>query len=364
MQTHKKHMKHVKHAKNTKKHNVSKNNRHFICHKIHFNKDSHDGHHEHRGGKTNDYDENTLVKFLNEYLTSMNGRNQKTHKYLNDMLNYHEEPDIIKHLVSAIKEDMTSKEDITSKEETNDTFEKTNDFENIGKSYYRRQLLDEISKKLKMNEYFEKEQNEQKEEEKQQQKQKKYEELTEFLTKKANSTEVVDAIKTQLQKLVKENKITQSKAKSILNQLNGVSIIGTSFARMNESVLKNAKYLGNWLSPAISSDSDDPNAKKENEQTVKFLWYPRKHVNYKKGNSTPKGFSKDDTYGDFMIYIDSPKYADIGEYFEGSYNSVEDLLANILLGCTDMFCTQGRVKPTFYNSRLFIINDKTNKKDN
>lgn len=346
---HMKHVKHAKHAKQTKKYDVSKNIRHFICYKIRFNEDSHHDGHEYRGG--NNYDEKTLVEFLDEYLTSINHDNPKTYKYLNDMLNY----DKISHVKVETK---------TDNKKTSDTFEKTNDFENIGKSYYRTQLLDEISKNLKMNEYFEKEQKQQKEEEKQQQKKKIYEEITDFLTKKVNSTEIVDAIKTQLQKLVKENKITQGKAKSILNQLKGVSIISSSFASVNESVLKNAKYLGNWLSPEISSDYHDPNTKKENEQTVKFLWYPRKHVNYKKGNSTPKGFSKDDTYGDFMIYIDSPKYADIGEYFKGSYNSVEDLLANILLGCTDMFCTQGRVKPTFYNSRLFIINDKTNKKDN
>ena len=304
--------------KKTKKKYVSKKNRQFICYKFRFY-NSFKGHVV--GGSQIDIEnEKKLVEFIQKYLEKIYDKNTDIYKYLNDILNY----------------------------ET----VKTNDIENAGKEYYKRQLLEDIYDKLKMAEYFGKEIVESEKE-----KESKYTELTNFLKEKAESTAVLNAIKDQLKRLVEGKKITQSKADSVIRQLNGVSIISTSLSTINDSVLKNAKSFGKWLSPK-QFDADDLTIGAENEQTIKFLWYPRKHINYRKGSSVPKSYSNDNKYGDFMIYIDSPKYTDIGEYFKTSYNSVEDLLANILAGCDDMFCTKGNVKPTFYNSRLFIIKDK------
>lgn len=305
--------------KKTKKKYVPKKNRQFLCYKIRFY--NYFKGHLVGGSQIDIKNEQKLVTFIQDYLKKIDNTNNDIYNYLNDILNY-------------------------------ETVKKTNDVENAGKEYYKRQLLEDIYDKLKMAEYFGKEIVESEKE-----KESKYTELTNFLKEKAESTAVLNAIKDQLKRLVEGKKITQSKADSVIRQLNGVSIISTSLSTINDSVLKNAKSFGKWLSPK-QFDADDSTIGTENEQTIKFLWYPRKHINYRKGSSMPKSYSNDNKYGDFMIYIDSPKYTDIGEYFKTSYNSVEDLLANILAGCEDMFCTKGNVKPTFYNSRLFIIKDK------
>jgi hypothetical protein len=276
-------------------------------------------------------------------------------------LNYDEEFDIVNKLITAIKKDIS---DVSNDEvvvEKSDTQEIQNNnsipmisMTSIKKPYDKTQLLEEIYTNLNMQEYFDKEKTK-KDEEINNLKQEKYKELTAFLKKMETSQKIIDNIKNELAKLVLDKKITQSKADSVIRQLDGISIISSSLATINKS----ANSFGKWLSPEQFEQSEEDNSEKNNEQTIKFLWYPRKHINYKKGTSVwPKSYSKDDKYGDFMIYIDSPKYYDIGEYFKTSYNSVEDLFANILAGCDDMFCTKGNVKPTFYNSRLFIVKDK------
>ena len=317
MQTNKKHVK--KHMKKTKKKYVSKKNRQFVCYKFRF----HDSFRAMGGGAVLGVEnKEKLMEFLDEYLQYMktDEKNNHTHKYLNDVLNYDEN----------IENDKTMND--------------------LGKQYYKTQLLEDMYDELEMAKYFGKEMLES---EKEKEKMNKYAELTNFLKEKAESSAMLDAIKEQLKKLVEGKKITQSKADSVVRQLKGVSVISA----INESVLKNANSFGKWLSPK-QFDADDSTTGVENEQTIKFLWYPRKHINYRKGSSMPKSYSNDNKYGDFMIYIDSPKYANMGEYFKTSYNSVEDLFANILAGCDDMFCTKGNVKPTFHNSRLFIVKDK------
>lgn len=323
MQTNKKYVK--KHIKKTKKKYVSKKNKQFLCYKIRFY-NSFKGHVV--GGaaqKISVHDKNKLVSFLKTYLKYiLNGEannDNDIHKYLNDILN---DDDNLKNVNKSYS--------ITT----------------INKTYDKAQLLEDIYTELKMEEYFNNETNETKDT-----KDTKYKELTNFLEKKTTSQKTINNIKEQLIKLLEDKKITQNKYDSIIRQLDGISIISSSLAKINKS----ANSFGKWLSPEQFEQQED-NSEKKNEQTIKFLWYPRKHINYRKGSSMPKSYSKDDKYGDFMIYIDSPKYTDIGEYFKTSYNSVEDLFANILAGCDDMFCTRGNVKPTFYNSRLFIIKDK------
>lgn len=157
-----------------------------------------------------------------------------------------------------------------------------------------------------------------------------------------------DIIIEKLKYLLDKKNITQNKYDSIIRQLNGISIITTSLT----SILKNGKYIGNSLNKWFNEDEGE---KDLNEQKIKIFLYPSKHINYKKGDSHPRSYSKDNKYGDFMVIIDSEKNANMGEYFKNSYNSVDDFLANILSGCSDMFCTQGDVKPKPYIYRSFTI---------
>ena len=362
MQTKKTHVK--KHMKKTKKKYVSKNNEQFICYKIRF----YDSFKANTGARiggaapelSND-DKTKLVNFLQVYLKEKqtDETNKDIYKYLNNMLNDDEEFDIENKLITAIKKDIS---DVSNNEvKKNDTVEiQSNNsisMTSIKKPHNKTQLLEEIYTNLNMKEYFVQEDAKEKtkDEKIKNLKEEKYKELTAFLKKMEESQKIIDNIKNELAKLVLDKKITQSKADSVIRQLDGISVISSSLATINNS----AKSFGKWLSHEQFEHSEEDNSEKNNEQTIKFLWYPRKHINYKKGTSVlPKSYSKDDKYGDFMIYIDSPKYYDMGEYFKTSYNSVEDLFANILAGCDDMFCTKGNVKPTFYNSRLFIVNDK------
>lgn len=369
MQTNKKYVKHVKHMKKTKKKCVSKKNKQFLCYKIRFYNSfkGNDGARSGGAGPLTNENKTKLVNFLNEYLEDhlkdkkTDETNKDIYKYLNNILNYDEEFDIVNKLITAIKKDISdvSNDEVVVEKSDNAVIQNNNSIPmtsmtSIKKPHDKTQLLEEIYANLNMKEYFDKEKTK-KDEEIKNLKQEKYKELTDFLKKMETSQKIIDNIKNELEKLVLDKKITQSKADSVMRQLDGISIISSSLATINKS----ANSFGKWLSPEQFEQSEEDNSEKNNEQTIKFLWYPRKHINYKKGTSVwPKSYSKDDKYGDFMIYIDSPKYYDIGEYFKTSYNSVEDLFANILAGCDDMFCTKGNVKPTFYNSRLFIVKDK------
>lgn len=340
----------MKNVKHTKKNHFSKKNRNFICFKIRF----YNSFKGHRGGaqKLSVDDKNKLVSFLNQYIThenvEKNKENKDIYKYLYNILNYDDEFDIVNKLITAIKEDIQGnieKKDTELKVNSNTV----SDMATIRKPYDKEQLLEDIYEKLEMKDYFNRLDKLDKDDEIQE----KYAKLTEFLREKETSQKTINNIKEQLKKLLEDKKITQNKYDSIIRQLDGISIISSSLATINKS----ANSFGKWLSPE-KLETDEDNSEKNNEQIIKFLWYPRKHTNYKKGERDSKNYSKDDKYGDFMIYIDSPKYADIGEYFKTSYNSVEDLFANILAGCNDMFCKRGNVKPTFYNYRLFIVKDK------
>jgi hypothetical protein len=112
--------------------------------------------------------------------------------------------------------------------------------------------------------------------------------------------------------------------------------------------------LGNWFIPELVDDGQVKD-KLQNRQKIKFLWYPRKHIDYKKGNSTPKRSSEDIEYGDFIVMIEPEEYANTGEFFKQTYHSVEDLLATLLMGCNDPFCLKGEVKRKPYNWREYVI---------
>lgn len=179
--------------------------------------------------------------------------------------------------------------------------------------------------------------------------------LHNILKRKLTADKIVNTI---LQKLddesvkTKLNPIQIEKIKKKLtteNNINGIFSSVTSSVK--SSMMNGAISLGNWIAP----DTDD-NTPIKNKQKINFLWYPRKHIDYKKGNSkTTRAPNDDIEYGDFVIMIEPEQYANTGEFFRQTYHSVEDLLATLLMGCDDMFCTRGVVKRKPYNWREYDI---------
>ena len=175
--------------------------------------------------------------------------------------------------------------------------------------------------------------------------------LLNLLKKKVIAEEILKEITQKIDTPEFKQLFTAAKLKSIKKDLtngNGNGI-ASSLTSIKSSILDGAVSLGQWFSPQIDSSSDIDEKKKgelENKQIVRFLWYPRKHTVYKKGNSTPnKNLEDAHEYGDFMIVVEPEKYASTGEFFKQTYHSVEDLLATLLLGCNDMFCTKSGVNP-------------------
>lgn len=177
--------------------------------------------------------------------------------------------------------------------------------------------------------------------------------LKNILIRKAKAANILKQILEQLDQPEIKKQLTPKQIASIKKQIENTGGITNDLSSIGSSVFKGVVSLGSWLVPEYDSDVDKII---NNKQRVKFLWYPRKHVSYKKGNSGTKHNEDDPTeYGDFMILIEPEKYANTGEYFKQTYHSVEDLLATLLMGCTDPFCLQGEVMREPYNWRYYDI---------
>jgi hypothetical protein len=198
--------------------------------------------------------------------------------------------------------------------------------------------------------------------------------LVEILRRKAAAQQIIDNVKQNLKNISFEDLSDKQKGTILASLENKNSGIGSTFASVKSSMLEGAVTLGHWFSPPI--DSTDTGEKRilQNEQNVHFLWYPRKHTVYKKGDSTPTKRPDDgDEYGDFMIIVEPERFASTGEFFKQTYHSVEDLLATLLLGCNDMFCTKSgvntdalwrnSVKRRPYNWRRYKIENTQPQKD-
>ena len=128
----------------------------------------------------------------------------------------------------------------------------------------------------------------------------------------------------------------------------------TSMSSKAFDVMKNSSMsLGKFLSPIVS---EDEMGRRRNDLNVQMLWYPRVTDHYKKGKSFAEPKDKI-RYGDFMIYVEPEKYADVYSYLSNTTNSVEDLLANVLNGCTDALCLKGNVTPEPYKHTLYSIHN-------
>jgi hypothetical protein len=180
--------------------------------------------------------------------------------------------------------------------------------------------------------------------------------LTNILYRKAYADEILKKILNSLDHIAVKKQLTAGQIAAIKAKIEGTGGITGALSSVSSKISNGAVSLGNWLAPESLDDSGTPK-KLQNRQRIKFLWYPRKHIDYKKGSSTPKRIGDDVEYGDFMIMIEPEEYASTGEFFRQTYHSVEDLLATLLMGCDGPFCVRGEVKREPYNWREYVIDN-------
>ena len=193
--------------------------------------------------------------------------------------------------------------------------------------------------------------------------------LEKILLRKARADEILTTILKKLDTPAVKKQLTAGQIAAIKSKIEGTGGITSALSSVKSSIFNGAVSLGNWLVPESLDDDGSPK-NLENKQKIKFLWYPRKHIDYKKGESGSKRGKDDATeYGDFMIMIEPEQYASTGEFFKQTYHSVEDLLATLLMGCSKPFCLDGEVKRQPYKEYIYEITNKQptidrNNKDN
>ena len=177
-----------------------------------------------------------------------------------------------------------------------------------------------------------------------------------ILGRKTYADEILKKILNHLDDKAVKKQLTPSQIAAIKGKIEGTGGITSALSSVTSKISNGAVSLGNWLAPEVVDDSGTPK-KLQNRQRIKFLWYPRKHIDYKKGSSTPKRIGDDVEYGDFMVLIEPEEYANTGEFFRQTYHSVEDLLATLLMACDGPFCVRGEVKREPYNWREYVIDN-------
>ena len=187
--------------------------------------------------------------------------------------------------------------------------------------------------------------------------------LSRILLRKSTAYDALKQIIENLDSDAVKKQLTPLQIKAIKDQIEGTGSITSALASVKASFSNGAVSLGNWLVPDMV-DNDDTLKDIENKQKITFLWYPRKHIDYKKGDSGSKRGPDDAMeYGDFMIMIEPEQYASTGEFFKQTYHSVEDLIATLLMGCSKPFCLDGSVKREPYNFREYEITNTQPKID-
>lgn len=188
--------------------------------------------------------------------------------------------------------------------------------------------------------------------------------LKNILIRKQKADKILTDILKELDTEEVKKQLTAGQIAAIKKKIEGTGGITSALASVKSSLFNGAVSLGNWLVPESLDDDGSPK-NLENKQKITFLWYPRKHIDYVKGNSRSKR-DKDAAmeYGDFMIMIEPEQYASTGEFLKQTYHSVEDLLATLLMGCSKPFCLDGDVKRKPYNWREYEITNNQPMKDN
>jgi len=178
--------------------------------------------------------------------------------------------------------------------------------------------------------------------------------LLDWVKKRQFASEIMQSLKDKIKS--DPTKYTAKELEAIektLNSENTCDVKGTLSSMSTKAFdgLKNgAMSLGKFLTPT----NEEPS--RRNDTTVQLLWYPQSRNHYRKGNSvaTPKDKPK---YGEFMVYVEPEKYADIGSYFSSAFGSVEDFFADVLGGCTDSFCLKGKAVREPYKHQAIQIHN-------
>lgn len=180
--------------------------------------------------------------------------------------------------------------------------------------------------------------------------------LKTILLRKQSADKILTQILESLDTDAVQKQLPAGQIAAIKKKIEGTGGITGALLSVTSKISNGAVSLGNWLAPESLDDSGTPK-KLQNRQRIKFLWYPRKHIDYRKGSSTPKRIEDDIEYGDFMVLIEPEEYANTGEFFRQTYHSVEDLLATLLMACDGPFCVRGEVKREPYNWREYVIDN-------
>jgi hypothetical protein len=150
--------------------------------------------------------------------------------------------------------------------------------------------------------------------------------LDNILSEFNEASEIINEISTQLRQPVIKRQLSKKQIEQIENILsNQESMLGS----LSKKFTSGLETFGSWLVPTIQTDLSGNPIKEHNETAVHFLWYPRMHKKYRKGNSSAETFNR---YGDFMVYVEPDKYSSTSEFIVQSTDSVDDLLANVLNG--------------------------------
>ena len=176
-----------------------------------------------------------------------------------------------------------------------------------------------------------------------------------ILNNKAHEIITMLSIKDELSGLQMGEYVDKKKIQQILKSLqpNGSSI-GAFATSVSSSFLNGAIKMGEWFSMPTS------NVPKKNRQKIQLYWYPRSSNDYAKGESPvdKNGNLKSDTYGEFVIVVDPEQYATTSEYLHKKFSSVEDLLVNMIYGCTDLFCQEGFTKAIPRKRKIFTLENE------
>jgi hypothetical protein len=195
--------------------------------------------------------------------------------------------------------------------------------------------------------------------------------LLQFINSKATVDTIITQIKDNLQDPELKAQLGEAGVASILKTLDseGLGGLTSRISNISSSALKGmtsgAVLLASFLAPTIDeydADGKKNEKKRKNMTNIQLLWYPQTHRHYKKGKSSAKDLS-DVKYGDFVIVVEPEKFDSTAEFFGQMFNSVDDLLTNMLNGCTNMLCTEGKVKPQYYRKEYMQITNNQPQKD-
>ena len=173
------------------------------------------------------------------------------------------------------------------------------------------------------------------------------------------SDEHKELIKLELEKLKKENKLTEKEFKYAIEQIekrDGVLGIKDTFMNMLAPVQEMVKVLGDWV--FNTGDADFPS-----KQThVKLLWVPKMYKHYVKDKIPEKNQKPDLEVDDFMVIIKETNNSPMEKIYS-DMNSVDSLLANTLNGCIGPGCKNGTILPPILMEKDIHVTDNIKRKE-